>query len=98
MTDPYAEYVELCNKAFEEAVRLEERYRAAGNGRRARMAGTAQYVLELERDRAERRDVPESDRFGYGPGRFADDTDWGPEGDDMLDAISAMQHFWKAHF
>lgn len=78
MTDPYAEYVEVCSKAIEAAVQLEERYTAAGNDGMARMAGTAEYVLELERDRAERQDVPEPDRFGFGPGRFAGDTDWGP--------------------
>lgn len=98
MTDSHAEYVALCNNAIHEAIKLAERYREAGNDGMVRMAGTAQHVLEVERDQAVNNEVPASERFGFGPGRFAGDTDWGPEGDAMLDAIREMQLYWQEYF
>jgi hypothetical protein len=90
-----AEFVRLCDRAIEQARTLRDDATTGGDERRAALANRAITVLELERDAAvEGRVARRSDGFGFGPTRFVSDNDWGPQGEDFVRSVYALQEHW----
>lgn len=98
MTDVYVPYIALCDRAIQEADELRARAELAGSLPLARAAGSARRVIETQRKMAISKDVLGHDRVGFGPGRYASEIDWGPEGRNFVDAIYEMQRYWREHF
>jgi hypothetical protein len=67
VNDVYAAYIELCDKAIEEADKLKVRAETAGNKSLAGAAGTARGVIETQRKMAINKDVLGRDRVVSGP-------------------------------
>ena len=89
------EFIRLCDQAIERARELRDASRSAGDQRRAELADRAMALLDQEREAArEGRIPPRSDGFGFGPTRFVSDNEWGPEGEDFVRAVYALQDRW----
>ena len=89
-------YLELCDRAIEEAEQLAARRRAAADDVGERQAHKASEVIAGHRAAAVDRGVPSRrDGFGFSPTGFVSEREWGDDGRSFVDAVYAMHDYWR---
>lgn len=92
------EYLRLCDRAIEAAEALQRHHEARGDQRGAELAARAVWLLQAEQAGAAEHGVPSRDHgYGYNTSRFISEYEWGPEGEELVDAVRAMADFWRRH-
>jgi hypothetical protein len=89
-----AAYAAAADDAIAEADRLRARWAGSGDTEGAALTERLRQQLVTSRDAARRGELPPRGG-GFPLTRFVGEYDWGPDGDELVDRVYALQRIWE---